>query len=191
LELLLSTPLSLTEMMRGQVNSLFKQFMRPIGFALILDLFLMSWLASSPFFAASSSQALWSFMVMAVMMGLLVVDAYALAWCGLWLGSKAKNSWTAAFTALGRIIVLPSFVFMMFALSVRGGSQTSGPITLILGWAFIGVMNAFLFGADAHRKLHTQFRETAARELPSGPQSLSVPPAESPELGEYFSLFKE
>jgi hypothetical protein len=53
------------------------------------------------------------------------------------------------------------------------------------------VINSWLFGAHAHRKLHHEFRETATEEAEPGPVSILPPPQEAPELEEYFSLFKK
>src|SRR5439155_11466247 len=44
LESLLSTPLSLLEIMRGHVDALYNQFVAPVSAVLILDLVLVSWI---------------------------------------------------------------------------------------------------------------------------------------------------
>jgi len=191
LESLLSTPLSLAEIMRGQFQSLFHQFAGPVAGVLLIDLFLMSWLGASAIFQPFSPSAIWSFIAM---MGTLVADAYALAWLGLWLGFKGKRSWTAAFAALARILLLPACVFlaMMMAATANTGFRGANPgILLIVIWVVIGVVTSWLFGAHAHGKLHHHFRETATDDAYSLPAALVPPPPEPPELEEYFSLFKK
>jgi len=190
LESLLSTPLSLAEIMHGQFQSLFHQFAGPVAGVLLLDLLLISWLGASAIFHPFSFLTIWSFFAM---MAILVMDAYALAWVGLWLGSKAKKSWTAAFAALARILLLPTSIFLAatMAFTSYGGFRGATPAIMLGLWVLIGVSTSWLFGTQAHRKLHHDFRETATDEAYSLPASLVSPPPEPPEMAEYFSLFKK
>ena len=185
LESLLSTPLSVADLLRGQIKIIYHQFLGPVRAVLILDFILMSWLGSSSMFGASIAGMIASF---ALMMAMLVADAWALTWQGLWLGLKAKNGWTAAFGALARIILLPMCIFIVFAaLRVSALGRTSGVVL----WALIGGITSLLFGMSARSDLHTRFRQVVS----DAPATESAPPpafspAELPELGEYYSLFK-
>lgn len=178
LESLLSTPLSLALILSGHFKSLFNQFIRPVVAVLVFDLFLMSWLASSPLIQQFSSQANWSLFLMLTMMGLFVADAWALGWLGLWLGLNARRSWSTAFGALARIILLPTVVFMAAAWTLGGILETGGkePIAGIVLWGLIGACNASFFGLTAFWKLHTRFRRAAAqtpsRELSPYPTAI-------------------
>jgi len=190
LELLLSTTLSVADLLRGQSKILYHEFLAPVRAVLILDFILMSWLGSSSFFGLSPAGAVASF---ALMMAMLVLDAWALGWVGLWLGLKGKGAWRAALGALARIIFLPMCLFMVLT-PWLGAAGRGGPIKFIVLWALIGSINSWLFGVDARAKLHTRFRQTITdgpREAPSSPASATSPvPVEVPELGEYYSLFR-
>src|SRR5439155_7898836 len=106
------------------------QFVKPVTVVLILDFFMMSWLGSSPFLQSYSSEASWSLFTTIVLMLLLVADAFALVWVGLWLGLKGKRSWTTAFAALARIILLPTGVslLIMMLLALSGGFRKGSPM---------------------------------------------------------------
>jgi hypothetical protein len=131
------------------------------------------------------------------MMAMLVADAWALGWVGLWLGLKAKSSWVPALGALGRIIFLPMCVFMaasLLFLLANPGSERRRPMVLVGLWALIGGLNSWFFGADARSKLRTRFRQILT-DAPRASSSLPAPTVsaetvEAPPLGEYFSLFK-
>jgi len=181
----------LAEIMRGQFQSLFHQFAGPVAGVLLIDLFLMSWLGASAIFQPFSPTAIWGFLAM---MATLVADAYALAWLGLWLGFKAKRSWTAAFAALARILLLPACIFLAMMMSARGyggfGGGNPGVLIIVI-WVAIGLITSWRFGTHAYRQLHDNFRETATDDAYSLPASLVPPPPEPPELEQYFSLFKK
>ena len=132
---------------------------------------------------------------MLVTMGLLAADAWALAWVGLWLGLNAKKSWTTAFGALARIVLLPSLIFLVLFMMTRasGGSPGGGRLHWVVVWAFIGAVNSFCFGISAMRNLHTRFRSAATQTGSVEPEQASLsaqPPAETPAMEDYFSLFK-
>ena len=57
LELLLSTPLSVVDLLRGQIKILYNQFLGPVRAVIVLDFILMSWLGSSSVFGLSVAGA--------------------------------------------------------------------------------------------------------------------------------------
>jgi hypothetical protein len=100
---------------------------------------------------------------------------------------QAKKSWTTAFGALARIILLPACI----SLGMLGFVGRTGPAELILVWGFVGGINSLVFGLGAYQKLQTQFRAVATQGAVSAPIAAPPPPPEARELEEYFSLFKE
>ena len=184
LELLVSTPLSVASLLRGQAKILYHEFITPVRAVLVLDFIFMSWLGSSSFFGLSTPGAMASFVIMMVMLG---VDGWALGWVGLWLGLKGKSDWAAAFGALARIILLPMSLFLVMTPFMPGRS----PLALIVLWGLIGGITSWLFGMDARSKLHTRFRQTLTDAPRAGWSfdSATASPEARPELGEYYSLF--
>ena len=174
LELLLCTPLSLAEILRGQIRFLYNQFAGPMRAVIILDFILMSWLGSSSLFGASLAGSIGSFVLM---MGMLLVDAWALAWLGLWLGLRAKTAWIAAFGALARIILLPMVIFLVIGLVALWSRSLSSPMPLIPVWAVLGGGASWLFGSIAQEKLRTQIRQAIAE----GVAGVETSPASHPE----------
>ena len=191
LETLLSTPLGVGDIVRSQMKSLHNQFVAPVCTILMVDVILLSWAASNPALRSMVSHAL---LLFGAMLGLLVADAYALAWLGLWLGLRARRSWTASFSALAWVVMLPTSVFTVLALllgSGRGGGPDPTGGWLVL-WIFIGGVNSWIFGASACRKLHTSLREAASLGagalLVPRTEEVATPLPPEPELGEYYSL---
>jgi ABC-type transport system involved in cytochrome c biogenesis permease component len=169
LELLLSTPLSVKEIIHGQLLALWKQFAAPAAVVLIADfLFLMSKRQNSG----------WAWMCVAGMI-VFVADLIALSWLGMWLGLRSRHAHRAAAGALVRVLVLPwilmAILLLVFALSnaygrIRAwtGADWEGKIFL-LSWLVIGLSIAAIFGLRARQKLLTQFREVATQRFEAHP----------------------
>ena len=184
LDLILTTPLSVSEIMRGHSISLRKLFRAPVIVLLLADL---GWLAALMTSNSTTIPTGICLMFLATL-GMLVVDAFALGWVGLWLGVKTNKSWVAALGALFRIVALPSAIslLVMTACTASGGSPEFLPFL----WGFIGVICSLGFGTNAYSNLHSQFREAVAQG-PASRESGSPLPPERPELGQYYSLLKE
>src|SRR5205823_2192042 len=136
------TPLSLPRIMSGHFNSLYKLFSGPVVIILLLDAGLAMNVASR---VPVPAELLVSF---AMMMSMLVADAFALAWLGLWAGVKMTKSWVAAFATLALIVLLPSAVCMMtMFLFTHNRSVGRGAVAgMAVGWGLIGLLNSLYFG---------------------------------------------
>ena len=173
LELLLSTPLTVKDILRGQWLALRRQFLGPV--AVVLLVFLLFMMAASS--DAMSQQnpedrSLW-ILFWAALMVMLVADLAGLYWLGMWKGLTAKNPTRAAATTLGRILVLPGVAwgFWMLAASLVW-PNTAGTLVLecILGsWFGLGLAADLGFGAWARHKLLTDFRRAASRRYEPPP----------------------
>ena len=124
LELLLCTPLTSQEIIRGQWRVLKRLFFWPIVMLAVIELaFLVPYVFSlNSLFgqtlkglpaSAPTSGFLWTFEVLPICNNVLklVLDFYALGWFGMWLAlSIKKPNLAVAFTVLF-VLVLPSLVF--------------------------------------------------------------------------------
>jgi ABC-type transport system involved in cytochrome c biogenesis permease component len=104
LELLLSTPLPVPSIVRGQTMALERQFALPIGLVLLADfIFLLSSRSDS------TLVILWI-----ALMVVLVADVVTLSWVGMWRGLNSRHPNRAAAATLLLVLVLPWALFLMF-----------------------------------------------------------------------------
>ncbi len=161
LELLLSTPLNVTEILRGQLLALKRQFFYPVVVVLLVDmLFLLS----------QRDHDQWVLVWQAGMV-ILIADLYTLSWVSMWLGLKTKNTNRAAGLAVGRILVLPWVIFYVVGVTVDqlpGRHFTSNNDTPIIAWFLIAIITDIIFCARAKHKLRRSFRSLATQRFESG-----------------------
>ncbi|MBI2946986.1 MAG: ABC transporter permease subunit [Verrucomicrobia bacterium] len=177
LELLLSTPLTVPQILKGQWMALRRQFAGPILAVLILDAGVFASLFFSEYQSPAGARLLreiWLpiFLAESVM---LVADLIALGWTGMWTAMSVKQPNHAAGTAAGRILLLPWGFFLAFwtlILAVGTISRSfsrSGPEFwhALLLWFIIGIANNGWFATHARRKLLEQFRLRATERFQS------------------------
>ncbi len=164
LELLLSTPMSVRDILRGQWLALQRQFLGPLLVVLCLGWVFMLAVQTSTW--AADERAIWYAMWLGGMV-MLGVDMAALFWVGSWQALIAKSPNRAPSATLARIIVLPGVGWAMVCLvraltSVRGDQ---GPTwKFFAGWYFgLGLLADFGFANYARQKLLTEFRLAAAQ----------------------------
>jgi ABC-type transport system involved in multi-copper enzyme maturation permease subunit len=167
LELLLSTPLTVQDILRGQRLALERQFLGPV--VAVLTVFFLFLTASSS--DAMSQQnpedrALWM-LFWAALMVMLVADLAGLYWVGMWEGLAAKNPTRATATSVGRILVLPWVVLGavgLVASLVWPSAEDKPVLKLLLGlWFGLGLAADLGFGAWARHKLLAEFRLAATQ----------------------------
>ncbi len=163
LELLLSTPLGVREILHGQLLALLRQFLGPLVVVCIAEaLFMLATLADPSVTDRGFWILLWSGGMLT-----LAADLAALYWVGMWQGLTARNVTRATTTALGRILALPSTVFAVLALilglvstSAANRIETSPGFYPAL-WFILGFLADFAFAGYARHKLLTEFRLAA------------------------------
>jgi hypothetical protein len=167
LELLLSTPLTVQDILRGQRLALERHFREPV-MAVLLVFFLFLTASSSDAMSqqAPEDRALWM-LFWAALMVLLVADLAGLYWVGMWEALAAKNPTRATTANVGRILVLPWVVLGLVGLVaslVWPNLQDEPVLKLLLGlWFGLGLAADFIFGVWARRKLLTEFRQAATQ----------------------------
>src|SRR6185436_8506903 len=102
LELLLSTPLPIEEVLNGQIISLRRQFAAPVAVVVAADLIFLA--------ASYDTEATVTWLAGIVM---LIADLITLGWVSMWLGLNSRNTIRAAAVAIARILFLPWLAFLI------------------------------------------------------------------------------
>jgi len=165
LEFLLSTPLTVREILHGQWRALFRQFGAPVLAVVALECLF----AAMPRRPQQSDPAGVVFIAGVIM---LIADLFALGWLGMWHGLTSKSHPRATYATITRILVLPwlllgicsSFIAVWSALARGVPPENSAGINFGL-WFGIGILTDVGFGLWARWKLHHSFREAALRQV--------------------------
>jgi len=155
LELLLSTPLSVREILRGQWLALQRQFALPLGVVLVAEFLLLRHQFTTP--------------LVLMNLAILLADVLALGWVGMWLALTARSLNRAILGTVGRVLILPwgAFYATMLGLDVLGRWSGRGPFEPsddfnMYCWFGLGLANNCLFGIWwARRHLLHDFRVAA------------------------------
>jgi hypothetical protein len=179
LELVLSTPLSVGDILRGQMLALRRQFLWPAAAVMLVEAaFLLAAMHDTKSgFGSSSDEQSWLAMWVAGM-AMLVTDLWALSWVGMWVSLTAKNPVRATGNALARVLVLPWVVF--FVITIIWGnliglmSRWEPGVGVLVGlWFGLGLIADLFFGLRARARLQTMFREVATQRQPGRRWSLA------------------
>lgn len=165
LELLLSTPIEVKTIVRGQVLALERQFAGPVFAVLLMDfVFLMSNRRSS------EATVLWI-----VGMTVFVTDIFALSWVGMWRGLNSRRPNRAAVVAMLRVLLLPWIIYFIVmtvgaftdAFGFRMGRWEAEAFFIL--WGAISVAVSAYFAVPARRRLLAEFRAVATSRFDTGP----------------------
>lgn len=158
LEVLLSTPLGVNEIIRGNVLALKRQFAGPILAVLAMDGLLL-WLCLTQ--GSTSAEVVNRVSVFLVFIAIFIADVLALAWAGLWFGFKSKHGLAGGGFTLARMVVLPwiivSPLFLIGLLQVHG-------LPWLLVWTGFGAFTDLMLGLNSGSSLHEQFRRVASSD---------------------------
>jgi ABC-type transport system involved in cytochrome c biogenesis permease component len=171
LELLLSTPLSVREILRGQRLSLQRQFLQPLVTIAITFVILM--FASIRTDVSPTDQNSWIKIWLAGIV-LLVTDVIALYWVGMWQALRATHPNRAAIGTAVRILILPWIAFLLIAsvVVVTRKSVSTDPESFFFSlWIGLGLVADIGFACWARYRLLSGFRLISA-ERPGNRSSL-------------------
>jgi ABC-type transport system involved in multi-copper enzyme maturation permease subunit len=155
LELLLTTPLPVSEILRGHWLSLGRLFGVPALAILLVEI--LTLVVSGAFSGPRSEMGVMTLVGAVVFLW----DLYALAWVGLWLGLSSRKP-NQAFVGTGvRILVVPWIVFV-FALFFTG---IQGPLTLPVLWLVVCGLCNLVFQRWARQNLRELLRDLAPRRF--------------------------
>ncbi|MEO7298478.1 MAG: ABC transporter permease [Verrucomicrobiota bacterium] len=174
LELLLSTPLSVAEILRGQRLALFRQFSGAVVFVLAVDfLFIFLGLNDREFALNSLSDKIFWAMLWAAGIIIFVMDLYAISWVGMWMALRSQKVNRASGAALTRILMLPWIAFFL-SLTLWGTLLIGGRVgwdekVMLVYWFLLCVINNMIFINWAKRNLFDRFREIATQRFEPRP----------------------
>jgi hypothetical protein len=161
LELLLSTRLSVPEILRGQILALRRQFLWPLVTVVLVELFFTGVLMKR-FHAETWRMFLTGFGGIVM----LLADIAALIWVAMCAGLTSKNANVAIIKTIVRVLLLPWLIFGagVFAgtliLELLGANLLDWRFYLSL-WFWGGILTDVGFGLVAWTRVRTQFRELA------------------------------
>ena len=188
LELLLSTSLTVKEILHGQALALRRQFFAPVVVVLIAEMMMMIAGAKE---SGGADRTMWIVCWVSIFMVMLVADLIAIYWVGMWMGLASKNPKRAYSDTIGRVLALPWIIFALFILLVvlfsayRRSELTGG---VIVGFA-VGqaLLVDVVFSLWARYQLLTEFREAATRRfqrsVPLWRRILGIGPADNEPTG--------
>jgi hypothetical protein len=165
LELVLSTPLSVPEILHGLILSLRRQFFWPAALVVLADLAFM--LAGYRSYGVSGDQY-WIWVCLAGIT-VFVADLYTLCWVGLWIGVTAKHPNRAAGMTLFRILAIPWIVWfaaLIFSSMVSMWNRLENSPGYLLGlWFLLSMVNDVAHFGWAHHRLHQHLRQVATERF--------------------------
>ena len=174
LELLLSTPIRVRQIIHGQLLSLWKQFGPASVLVILTDLIFLS----------ARNEDSWR-LFWAVIIGVFVLDMITLAWVGMWLGLAHKHPSRAAASAIARVMALPWAIFLAFmtALAVIFHFAGGGPTprwadenaVIIFGAVIAAAIDAMLL-SWSRKRLLSNLRESTTHRFEARPTEAAPTP---------------
>lgn len=171
LELLLSTPMQVGEILGGQLLALWRQFGVAVVVVLATDCIFLIATRQGLYQAQEKEFVTWMFLAGMV---IFVADLLAIAWTGMWLGLTSRKANRATLGTFWRVLLLPWVVFAggmitmvlldeVLRLPFAGAVNRSHNAEYwVLGfWFLLSLASAAWFGLGARNRLTRGFRDVA------------------------------
>lgn len=183
LELLLSTPMTTRDIVRGHWLGLQHHFARPLAFLLALE---AVWVLAVLAFGRDEGERhllTWLF-IFGCHYAVFFMDVWALGWLGLWMGVKAKNAQEAASGTQLRVLILPWVALALSMMAVgclfrfQGfGDPLAWTVFIWTGWSLTLDIAWMHY---AREKVHASLRDAALERYARPP---GAPPGWATALG--------
>lgn len=171
LELLLTTPVTVPDLLRGRLSALKRQFLGPaVAVAVLESLAGLRMLMDDP----NDSDVPFFLLFWAVHLTTLFADLWTIAWVGNWVGLSTNGS-RSTLHVIARVLVLPWIVWLVgsvvvsvgFAVVIRQNSWSwvNWAMVCVLTWFGLAMANNLFWLTRAQRGLREQFRDTAAGQI--------------------------
>jgi len=165
LELLLSTPLTVSDIIRGQFLALRRQFLGPLIFVFVVQFALTLAVAGHLPYYSDRTHAFGNASLL-----LLAADIAALFWVAIASALTSKNPNQASINTIFRILILPWLAWFVIItitnvwLMLHGSQEPSWKFYLYL-WVWLSLLADAIFGLSAWWLVRTRFRELALQRL--------------------------
>ena len=160
-ELVLSTPLSVREILNGQLLALKRQFFFPTLMVLIFDLTMFGFYA----FRGGEAEFRERLEIAALIFGgmlMLVFDLWTLFWVGMWVAISAARANRVTGDIIGRVLFWPWIALYLTAAIFGGLFQRSlGVLGSLTEWFVYGCVIDFFLYRWASTHLRREFRSRA------------------------------
>lgn len=177
LELLLSTPITVEDILRGQRLALFRHFSGPAAVVVAADLI---------FLLTGADDALWVLIWLAGI-SIFIMDLYALSWVSMWMGLRSMQLGRASSAAVARILFLPwgifyfgFFVFGIFSWLSRYSEFDAKGVTIF--WWVICLIVDLAYIRSSRERLLLEFRQIATERFTPVPKRFGWFTRRNPEL---------
>ncbi len=169
LELLLSTPITIREVVHGQWLALRRQFFAP--FVVVLAVWFISMVVGGRDMHSRSDRSSW-FLFWIAMTAMLALDLVTIFWVGLAQSLTARSAQHAANATAARVFVVPwvgfALVMLVVSLDLIRSRGTSPEFVLGL-WFFMGLMADLFFGFASYNRVMSEFRSLAEQRFVARP----------------------
>ena len=172
LELLLSTPLTGRDILRGQYLALRRQFLKPMLLIIAVGLIFMT--AQLHNDSSGDRSAITSFWLAGIVM--LIADVLTLPYVALRAALTSKNPHRAAVSTISIVLILPWAIFGIGSILASLWSGLFSNSRELPGWRFhlalwfgAGMSVDLLFGLNARRQLLHKFHALAIRQFAPPP----------------------
>ena len=176
LELVLTTPMTTSEIVRGQLLALRRQFLLPALVVIGIEVIFMGF--ASGHSTRGKGEVLATFVAGSFM---LAADMLALSWVGMARALAAKSLNRAILQSIFMILVLPWMAFGLVSILANLWSTLWSETGWTPGWNFylgwwfgLGLFTDILFGLLARRQLKRRFRQLAMRRYVHEPSRLAT-----------------
>ena len=168
LELLLSTPLTGADIIRGQFLTIRRQFLKPLTAVALVHVFFM-WTALHPTFYSGGGAG--SFLFILVSLILLVVDACVLPLVALESALVTRNPQLAVLRTTFLVLLWPRALCGLVLIYLALGSQVAGQVASLLIYCFVTLLFDSMRSLNTRRSLNQNFRLLASERasLPNVP----------------------
>lgn len=168
LEMLISTPLRVEDVLLGQFKAVLRQFKGPVALGFLLQASCIAGFIYLDTGIVASKMATVSF-YLSLNALIYLFDLYTLIWVGMWSALIVRDGKNAGGAAMVRVIILPSALFALIIVSISlvhwwmRSPFTPSPELLAPLWFGIGIGNNVAWLLYVRKRLPAKLRTFALR----------------------------
>jgi len=172
MELLLSTPLTVSELLRGQWLAMRRQFLLPVIAILLFDLVWMCLVLRWRMRHGLEPANILGFYSCLANMLVFAADLVALFWVGMWMGLSVRRTSRAAPLTMARLLFFPAFlsasvwvILLLIGVILELSDADASTASFVFAWLFVGIIMDIIYGRRAYWKLRHELRTAASQRF--------------------------